>query len=486
MVTEESPENEKGSASRLRIAGGIVALLISVIAGISTVIWYRQGTSDPYVLPDAWGRISIYIPPQARSCAAGMTMSYDQYGTQNVTVIVKLDGLPHLKYGPAIGIIFDGSAVPPDSPWPYFGDLHVTGTLPSTPWAEYGLPFGPYLGMAWLIRLAKPGQSFQFHVSYPGSEVSDGKPTNIDGTVSDKDGADLLTISTRLTGNFRIEDGGRITYKPPLFEDFVALPSLSNPAKMRDISNALPSSPIKICTSGDRRITFINDSESVDQSGAIDPYYQVDSAEPTPTQSDQLLWETNFPGQELAPVVSLLSRPAEENHQKLMFWSAGGLAVTVTLLPIGLAQMPWPALERRRRARKRRKKSLLGPYCILTLQNLSELRVQKYSDGTFTLRRQRAWKTGQQLWTEASRAGLHMPILFSTSEDQANISYWGVIDKISIDDGAQETTCIYSAVRTVEPPRQLSELRLRNGGKPLAQKPTIRSHAICHTPEFLA
>jgi hypothetical protein len=121
VVTKKVAEKIKAKkpkepASRLRIIGGVAALLISLVAGVLTVVWYTQGTSDPYVVPSGWGRVNIYLPPQASSCAAAMTMGYDEDGTQSITLQVRLSGLPHLKYGPAIGIIFDGSAMPPDSP----------------------------------------------------------------------------------------------------------------------------------------------------------------------------------------------------------------------------------------------------------------------------------------------------------------------------------------------------------------------------------
>jgi hypothetical protein len=482
-MAQEPTKKKRGAVSKLRIAGGIAALVAAAISGVATVIWYRQSTSDPYVLPDAWGHISIFVPPHANSCAAEMAMTYDYNGSQSLVMEIKISGLPHLQYGPAIGIIFDGSAVPPDSPWPYFGDLHITGRLPSSPWAEYGLPFGPYLGTAWLIRLAKPGQSFQFHMSYPGSEVGDGKPAQIAGKVSDSRGVDLLTISTRLSGYFRIQDGGRITYQPPIFGDFVALPSLANPPQMRDITNYLPKNPIKICSNQDDRISTVYDSQSIDPNGDIDPYYQVDSAEPPLTQSDQIVWRDNSPGQDLTPSASLLSRQAEESNQKLQLWSTGSLTVTVALVPIGLTQMPWPVLERSR-TRKRRKNLDLGSYCILVHHSLTDLREQGLGQGSFILLQKRAWTTGQYLWVETARSDLRMPILFST-EGEANISYWGVIDKISIDDATRETTCTYSEVRAVEPPRQLSELRLRNGGKPPTQKPTGKSYTVCYTPDFL-
>ena len=479
----KSAKNHRDIAAILRISAGVAALVIAVVAGLATVAWYRQGTSGSYVLPHGWGRISILVPPQATTCVAEMEIAYD--GSQTLELGIRLSGLAHMKYGPAVGIIFDGSAVPPDSPWPYNPEntIHTSGELPSSPWAEYMFPVGTYLGTAWLIRLAKIDQSYQFQASYPGNEVGDGKPIDIDGQISNKNGDDLLVVSVRLAGDFRMEDGGRITYQPPLFEDFVGLQDLSSPTGLREISNSLPAKPLTVCAAGDIRKTLVYDSEAVDPSGRIDPTYQVDSAEPSIGQSDELSWQAGGRGQELAPVASLVSRPVAEDHERLMFLAAGGLAVVVAFVPIGLAQMPWPALERRR-TRKRRKNLSIGPWCILTFQKSSDLRKQEVNAGPNILHQRRPWTTARKFLEEATESRLRIPILFSTESD-GRVSYWGIIEEITIDQNTRETTCTYSSLHMIDPPRPLSEFRLQNGGQAVTRKPTGSSFIICYTPDFL-
>jgi hypothetical protein len=482
MADENSKKKESRSfTARLRIIAGAITIAIAIIAGFATVVWYRDGTSGAYVLPRDWGRITILVPPQAHNCAAGIAMQYDE--SQSAELAVKISGLAHQKYGPVIGIIFDGSAAPPDSPWPdSFGSLKTSGDLPSAPWAEYAFPFGAYFGTAWLFRLAKVDHSFQFNASYPGTEVGDGKPLSIVGEVANKNGVDSLTLTIRLAGQFRIENGGRITYQPPLLEDFTALPDLSDPTELRDISNNMPNPPIsKACMGGDNRSTLIYDTQSINPDGTVNPVYEVDSAEPTPIQSDELLWQTQERGEELSPVASVVSRQVVAHQQDQMFLAAGALAVTLAFAPLGLAQMPWPALERRRK-RKRHQKLALTAYCIYVLHKPIDLPERERTGDLHTLRQRRPWTTGRKLWLEAKESDKHMPVIFS-ADNSGEVNYWGLIEEITIDEDTHETICAYSAIRPITPPRQTSELRLRSGGQHIAAR--LGSYAICYTPEFL-
>jgi hypothetical protein len=134
--------------------------------------------------------------------------------------------------------------------------------------------------------------------------------------------------------------------------------------------------------------------------------------------------------------------------------------------------------------RQDRHAGILSVYCINTALDFRELREQAHAGGQQRLTDHKRWVTGRQLLAEARRAGERMPILFSSPEEQGSLTYWAVIDDITIDDRTG-TKCSYSELRAIEPVRQRSELRLRTSQRQLSDNFT-RSHAICYTPGFLA
>jgi len=129
----------------------------------------------------------------------------------------------------------------------------------------------------------------------------------------------------------------------------------------------------------------------------------------------------------------------------------------------------------------------LSPYCIHTFRHSSDLRGQDAEGGSHRLTEGRAWITGRQLWGTAQQHEEQMPLLFSDADVDVDtgVFYWAVIDAIVLDDQTRATTCRYSSLRRITPPRKLSELRLRNGDRPVSED-LIRPYAICHTPSFLA
>lgn len=51
-------------------------------------------------------------------------------------------------------------------------------------------------------------------------------------------------------------------------------------------------------------------------------------------------------------------------------------------------------------------------YCIHTFRHSVELRREATAGGLHVLAERKRWVTGQRLWTEASRIGERMPIIF--------------------------------------------------------------------------
>jgi hypothetical protein len=76
-----------------------------------------------------------------------------------------------------------------------------------------------------------------------------------------------------------------------------------------------------------------------------------------------------------------------------------------------------------------------------------------------------------------------MPVIFSGADIDTGLIYWAKIEDITFDD--ERTSCSYSDLRGIEPPRPLSALRLRKGNRQLSDN-LIRPYAICYTPTFLA
>jgi hypothetical protein len=78
-----------------------------------------------------------------------------------------------------------------------------------------------------------------------------------------------------------------------------------------------------------------------------------------------------------------------------------------------------------------------------------------------------------------------MPILFSGADVHTGLIYWATIDDITIDHDTRKTTCSYSSLRPITPPKPLSALRLRSGDRQVSDD-LIRPYAICHTPRLVA
>jgi hypothetical protein len=127
----------------------------------------------------------------------------------------------------------------------------------------------------------------------------------------------------------------------------------------------------------------------------------------------------------------------------------------------------------------------LSTYCIYTILHSDELRRQVAVGGRHSLTERTAWKTGSHLWAEAERSGERIPIVFSGADRATGLFYWATIDDVTVEHENQQTTCSYSSLREISPPRPLSALRLRNGNRQLSDD-YIRPYAICETPSFLA
>jgi hypothetical protein len=126
--------------------------------------------------------------------------------------------------------------------------------------------------------------------------------------------------------------------------------------------------------------------------------------------------------------------------------------------------------------------SRLSESCIYTLKHSDLLAAETKSGGTSSLTEGRPWRTGETLLADARRAGASMPLLFSAAETETELIYWAIIEDIVIDaDG--ETTCTYSNLRRIDPPRPRASLQLLRGGR--LKDSDIRPYRLCRTPSFI-
>jgi len=128
----------------------------------------------------------------------------------------------------------------------------------------------------------------------------------------------------------------------------------------------------------------------------------------------------------------------------------------------------------------------LSSSCIYTLLHSGRLREQAKEGGRQELtERNKPWRRGSQLWAEAERACDRMAIVFAGADDtEPGLIYWAVIDDITINEENRSTTCTYTNVRPIRPPKPLSALRLLKSGRQLSDA-DIRPYRICQTPSFL-
>jgi hypothetical protein len=398
---EKSSEN---SISWLRLTAAAVLLCMAAFLAYITFTWFSEGTAGSYRLPNGLGRVTVVVPPQALGCAAEVAMDYG--GGQRLLIAARISGLKHHKYGPVIGLILDFDAQPPDFPWPPFPkeNSQISGETPSNPWAEIGVPFGPYFGHVWLFRLARTNQSYQFHASFPGSEVADRRPLSIAGKVSNSKGVDSLEVSMRPAGSFRIENGDRITYRPPMFANFSSYPELSDPARLLDVtSNTSKLTSKGVCPTKNIRATAIFDQESIDPNSEVDPAYKTDPVQPAPSRSGALFWQKSGVG-ELAPVASLVDRDAEDSQNRDLWLAGSGVAVILLLTPVGVGQL-WKSVARKVLSEKEALKARTHPMTPQAVESQSGTTAPVKSEKTRrrTRKLQSAEKNGHAERPQATR-----------------------------------------------------------------------------------
>ena len=77
-----------------------------------------------------------------------------------------------------------------------------------------------------------------------------------------------------------------------------------------------------------------------------------------------------------------------------------------------------------------------------------------------------------------------MPVLLADAADCSHCWYWGLLEKVQVQEGFTAYTYPWIALRELPGNHNPQELTLRNSGKKIAPN-FIRPYAICLTPSFL-
>ncbi len=128
----------------------------------------------------------------------------------------------------------------------------------------------------------------------------------------------------------------------------------------------------------------------------------------------------------------------------------------------------------------------LSPFCIYTLRHTSELEEVLLQGGDGEFKENRKWKTGKQLFLQAQRDGLLMPLLFAAAETEvgSGLIYVAALRDIEINDINSTTMYRFSDLKKLKNNPPLDSLKLKKTNQPLSNN-FIRPYAICYTPALL-
>ncbi|GIH21506.1 hypothetical protein [Rugosimonospora africana] len=342
---------------------GVVILVLSAALSGGAYLLYQHGLPTAYEHPHDWGRVHFLVPAQASACQGELNIDQTPdaaTGWPRLTMTMSFTLATNPKSPPAVGIVMDIDAQPPDYFWPLPADsVTTTGDLPSADWHVIAGGYGIAGGHLWLLRVPYPGKSYTFSVKQAGSEVADHHALSITGAARNRDGRIALTLTVRPRGAFAVVRGSRATYTSPLLLGFEAIPTFHIPGFQDSIG--IDRTGVGACgNDSSRQVTFTT-PEALDDN-RVDPLYRIDSVSPALT-GDALRWSTTDATDPLSPTVSLVNRVSEAGEQRALFLSGVVAGVAAALAPVGLPLLPWrSALDsavgwraRRRRNRRRRR-----------------------------------------------------------------------------------------------------------------------------------
>lgn len=114
---------------------------------------------------------------------------------------------------------------------------------------------------------------------------------------------------------------------------------------------------------------------------------------------------------------------------------------------------------------QRRRK--LSRYCVYTLCGTERLGKVYESTRSGGFEENRAWVSGEQLFTETRDNDEQMPVHFAAAEKDRGVLYYAIVDTVEIDRETGETRYAFAELTPLERELPKSSLLKKNGNTPL-------------------
>ncbi len=127
----------------------------------------------------------------------------------------------------------------------------------------------------------------------------------------------------------------------------------------------------------------------------------------------------------------------------------------------------------------------LSEFSIYTLLHADDLRRIHEAGAAAERSEKKPWISGARLFSEATRDGRRLPILFGDAAFIEGVIYYAFLTDVRVmgDRNEGPTQYAFERLTPVNPPVLKRELTLRSSGQPLSDN-YIRPYAIVHTPAF--
>jgi len=122
-----------------------------------------------------------------------------------------------------------------------------------------------------------------------------------------------------------------------------------------------------------------------------------------------------------------------------------------------------------------------APYSIYTILHPDIMKTMASQSKPVSLKENKRWVTGANLFHDAGRAGQAMAIIFADATNCSRVLYWGKLDRLKVTTKGTQ----YSVTNLTPLVRKTTQdLVLRSTNTPIAEG-FIRPYAIVHTPVYI-
>jgi hypothetical protein len=127
----------------------------------------------------------------------------------------------------------------------------------------------------------------------------------------------------------------------------------------------------------------------------------------------------------------------------------------------------------------------ISRFCVYTILHSDTLKAALGNGGRGAATEKHVWITGKELFDEARRNGIRMPIIFAAAEDgPKGLLYYAMLEGVETDSLNQTTAYKFTELKEIHARPPLSSLRKKSDGRPLSDD-FIRPYSICYTPSFV-